>query len=86
MKPPYEVLPQRVYSIEFRDDRLRLNSFDGGYSDGYHTSNLGFSFQLQNQFRINKKIWLFLTPFLEPDYDGTQNTGGSYIGIIFKEL
>lgn len=86
MKPPYEILPQRVYRVEFRDDKLRLNNFDGGYSDEYHVHNLGFSIHLQNQFRVYNKIWLFITPFLEPDYDGTQNTAGSYVGIIFKEL
>ncbi len=92
MKPPYNMLPQRVYKIEFRDDRLRLNSFapiistDGNYTDQYSVNNLGFTIQIQSQFRINKKIWLHITPFLEPDYDGTQNTGGCYIGVIFKQL
>jgi hypothetical protein len=92
MKPPYNSLPQRVYKIQFRDDRLRLNSFapvannDGNYTDKYSVSNMGFSFQLQNQFRINGKIWLHITPFLEPDYDGTQTTGGCYAGVIWKSL
>lgn len=86
MKPPYETLPQRGYKVEFRDDKLRLNSFDNGYSDEYKVNNFGFSFQLQNQFKINEKIWLHVTPFLEPDYDGTQNSGGCYLGVIFKSL
>jgi hypothetical protein len=86
MKPPYETLPQRAYNLEFRDDKLRLNSFDNAYSDEYNVNNLGFSFQLQSQFKINNKIWLHLTPFLEPDYDGSQNTGGCYVGVIFKSL
>lgn len=92
MKPPYNTLPQRVYKVEFRDDRLRLNSFapvsanDGGYTDKYDVNNLGFSIQLQNQFSLNDKLWLHITPFLEPDYDGTQNTGGCYIGLILKKL
>lgn len=91
MKHPYNVLPQRAYQIEFRDDRLRLNSFapitpsDGNYTDQYNVSNLGFTIQIQNQFKINNKLWLHITPFFEPDYDGTQNTGGCYIGIIFKQ-
>lgn len=92
MELPYNMLPQRVYKIEFRDDRLRLNSFapvtptDGNYTDQYSVSNLGFSFQLQNQFRLNDKLWLHITPFIEPDYDKTQNTGGCYVGIIFKHV
>jgi hypothetical protein len=86
MKPPYNTFPQRVYILEFRDDKLRLNSFDDGYSDEYRVNNLGFSFQLQNQFKINNKVWLHITPFLEPDYDRIQNTGGCYVGVILKSL
>jgi hypothetical protein len=90
MSRPYDVLPQRVYQIEFRDDRLRLNSFaptiptDGNYTDQYSVSNFGLTFQIQSQFKINKRFWVHLTPFLEPDYDGIQTTGGCYAGIIFK--
>lgn len=90
MKQPYNTLPQRVYKIQFRDDRLRLSSFapltptDGNYTDEYRVSNFGFSIQIQNQFRINNVIWLHITPFFEPDYDGTQNSGGCYIGLIIK--
>lgn len=90
MEPPYNTLPQRVYKIEFRDDRLRLSSFapvaptDGDYTDEYRVSNFGFSIQIQNQVRINNRIWLHITPFFEPDYDGTQNSGGCYIGLILK--
>jgi len=92
MKPPYNILPHRVYKIEFRDDRLRLNSFgpgtptDGNYTDQYNVNNLGFTIQIQSQFRINENIWLHITPFLEPDFDGTQNTGGCYAGVILKKL
>ena len=86
MVEPLNSLPQRVYKIEFRDDKLRLNSFGTGYKDSYEVGNLGFSLQLQNQFKINKKIWFTVTPFIEPDYDRTQNTGGCYLGIIFNQL
>lgn len=92
MKPPYNMLPQRVYKVEFRDDRLRLNSFtpatptDGNFTDEYHVNNFGFTIQIQSQIRINEKIWIHITPFLEPDYDGTQNTGGCYVGIILRQL
>ena len=84
MEPPYETLPQRVYKIEFNDYKLRLNNFDNQYSDEYKVNNFGFSFQLQNQFRLNKKLWMHVTPFLEPDFNGSQNTGGCYIGVILK--
>jgi hypothetical protein len=92
MKSPYNTMPQRVYKVEFRNDRLRLNSFapltptDGNFIDHYSVNNFGFTIQIQSQFRIKEKIWLHITPFLEPDYDGTQNTGGCYIGIILKQL
>lgn len=86
MVHPLNSLPIRAYSVEFRKERLNLVSTDGEYKDDYKTSNLGFTFQLQNQFRLNHKISLHVTPFIEPDYDGTQNVGGCYIGIIFKNL
>jgi hypothetical protein len=91
MREPYNTLPQRVWKIEFRDDRLRLNSFapttptDGNYTDTYTVNNIGFTVQLQSQFLVKKNLWLHLTPFLEPDYDRVQNTGGCYIGLIFKK-
>lgn len=85
MKPPLNSLPIRAYVIEFRDkEYLRLVSTDAEYRDEYKVSNPGFSFQLQNQFRLGQKFWMHITPFMEPDYDGTQNTGGCYVGIILK--
>lgn len=86
MKPPYNTLPQRVLKLGFRDDKLRLNSFDNGYTDQYRVNNFGFTIQLQNQFRLSDNVWLHVTPFLEPDYDRIQNTGGCYVGIILKSL
>jgi hypothetical protein len=86
MVRPLNSLPIRGYSVEFRKGRLNLVSTDAEYKDDYKTSNLGFTFQLQNQFRLSDKIILHVTPFVEPDYDGTQNVGGCYIGIIFKNL
>jgi Outer membrane protein beta-barrel domain len=90
MISPYNSLPQRVYIIGFRDYKMRLNSFsptvpaDGKFSDSYSVNNLGFTIQIQSQFKLNNKLWLHITPFLEPDYDRIQNTGGVYIGVIFK--
>lgn len=86
MRPPYNTLPQRAWVIGVRDHNFILNSFDNGYFKEYRVNNLGFSFQLQNQFRLNDKVWLHITPFLEPDYDRSQNTGGCYIGIILTRL
>ena len=85
MKPPLNELPIRAWAIEFRDrEFLRLVNSDDGSEDKYSVSNFGFSFQLQAQLKLSEKIWLHLTPFLEPDYDGSQNTGGCYAGIVFK--
>ncbi|MDB5193707.1 MAG: hypothetical protein JWQ96_3270 [Segetibacter sp.] len=86
MEPPYNTLPQRAYQIVFRDDRLRLNSFIEDSEDKYSVSNFGFTFQLQNQFRLKNKVWFHITPFLEPDYHSSQNTGGCYLGVILKNI
>ncbi len=86
MDPPYNTLPQRVYTIGVRDGIYRLNSYDDGQTNEYHVNNFGFSFQIQNQFRLSDKVWLHLTPFMEPDYDGSQNIGGLYIGVILKQI
>jgi hypothetical protein len=86
---PYNVIPQRAFSVFYgRGDRVRLNSFDGEGVKNFKSefSNLGYSFQLQTQFKLSNKYWLSITPFLEPDYDAIQNTGGCYVGIIFKEF
>ncbi len=91
MVDPLNTLPQRVYIIGFRNYKMRLNSFsptvptDGKFSDSYNVNNIGFTIQIQSQFRLNNKLWLHVTPFLEPDYDRIQNTGGVYIGVIFKK-
>jgi len=84
LDPPYNVVPQRAWVIGVREGHFVLNSYDNGFSNEYQVSNPGFSIQLQNQFRITDKVWLQITPFMEPDYDRSQNTGGCYIGIILK--
>jgi hypothetical protein len=87
MMPPYNTIPQRAWILFFRKKTIRLNSYDndGTRNETYRVNNLGFTFQLQNQFRISSKIWLHITPFLEPDYDRIENTGGCYVGIILKK-
>jgi hypothetical protein len=86
MDPPYNTLPQRAWVIGTRDKNFILNSYDNGYTNEYRVNNLGFTFQLQNQFRLTDKFWLHITPFMEPDYDRSQNTGGCYMGIIVKQV
>ena len=86
MDPPYDVTPQRAWVIGVRDGNFVLNSFDNQHSKTYRVNNLGFSIQLQNQFSLNNKLWFHITPFMEPDYDRSQNTGGGYFGFILKEL
>ena len=85
MVEPLNSLPERQYVIGFRSYDMVLNSYGNNYNDKYRVSNFGFSFQLQNQFRLNHKLWIHITPFLEPDYDRIQNTGGCYVGIILKQ-
>lgn len=85
MVPPLDNLPIRAYVTQFRDDYFILVSNKEESYKEYWVNNLGFSFQLQNQFRLNDKLWLHATPFIEPDYDRSQITGGCYVGVIFKK-
>ncbi len=87
MIPPLNSLPIRAYVIQIRnDDYFVLVSNDDESQKEYKVNNLGFTIQLQNQFKLNDKLWFHITPFLEPDYDRAQNTGGCYVGLIFKNL
>lgn len=87
MVAPLNTLPIRAWVIGLRNSEyFILASRDGESKQKYHVNNFGFSFQLQNQFRINEKIWLHITPFIEPDYDRSQNTGGVYVGAILKNF
>ena len=85
MEPPLNTLPIRAWTIGTRDGNFVIVSRDGEDYKEYSPNNLGFTFQIQNQFKLSKKVWLHITPFIEPDYDRSQNTGGCYIGIIFKQ-
>jgi len=86
MEPPLNTTPGRAWVIGIRNDKrfvLESNNPDRQESI-YEVNNYGFSFQLQTQFKLNEKLWLHITPFIEPDYDASQNTGGCYIGLILK--
>ncbi len=85
MVAPLNTLPIRAWVIGTRNENFILASRDGEDKKTYIVNNIGFSFQLQNQFRLSDKVWLHVTPFIEPDYDRSQNTGGCYIGVIFKQ-
>ena len=52
----------------------------------YHTHGLGVSLQVQNLFRISRKLWAHFTPFVEPTLDKCQNTGGFYTGVVLNPL
>jgi hypothetical protein len=86
MVPPLNSSPIRAWVLGVRDKNYILVSNDEESYKEYKVNNLGFTIQLQNQFRINDKLWFHITPFLEPDYDRVQNTGGCYVGVIFKSL
>jgi hypothetical protein len=82
MLPPLNEMPYRAWVIGTRERNFILSTYDGKYTNTYRVNNFGFSFQLQNQFRLSEKTWLHVTPFIEPDYDRSQNTGGFYIGVV----
>lgn len=86
MAAPLNTLPIRAWTIGVRGGNYILVSRDSESKKTYTVNNFGFSFQLQNQFRLSDKVWLHVTPFIEPDYDKSQNTGGCYIGVILKQL
>lgn len=85
MVPPLNTVPGRTSVMSIgRDKTMVLTSTSDGYYDTYHVSRPGFTVQLQNQFLIKNRLWMHVTPFLEPTYDRSQNTGGCYVGVIFK--
>lgn len=85
MIPPLDQLPIRVYSIGFKNnENLQTINTSTQYKGEYNGTNFGFCIQLQNGFKLNNKTWLLITPFLEPDFDRIQNTGGCYIGLLLK--
>jgi hypothetical protein len=86
LDPPYTSYPGRAWVIGVREGNFVLNSFENRYENEYKTKNFGFSIQLQNQFYLTDKLWMHVTPFMEPDYDRSQNTGGCYVGVIFKSI
>ena len=87
MEPPYNTAPARAWVIGLRNNKRFVleNNNPGRFKNTYEVNNAGFSFQLQTQFRLKEKLWLHITPFIEPDYDASQNVGGCYVGLIFKK-
>lgn len=85
MIPPLNTLPIRAWTIGVREGNFILVSRTGENYKEYSPNNIGFSLQLQNQLKLTDKLWLHITPFIEPDYDRSQNTGGCYVGFIFKK-
>lgn len=87
MEPPYNTIPGRAWVIGIRNNkRFILDNYTPERIERtYEVNNVGFSFQLQTQYRLKERLWLHITPFIEPDYDASQNTGGCYIGLIFKK-
>lgn len=85
MVPPLNTLPGRAMVMGIGMDKtMVLTSTPEGYYDEYKVGKGGYSIQLQNQFLIKNRIWMHITPFLEPTYDWSQNTGGCYLGVIYK--
>ncbi|MGV3657146.1 MAG: hypothetical protein ACO1NX_04300 [Chitinophagaceae bacterium] len=85
MVPPLNTLPVRAMVMSIGEDKtLVLVSTSEGYYESYKTGSAGFSVQLQNQLLIKERLWLHITPFLETAFDWSQNTGGCYVGVIFK--
>jgi hypothetical protein len=86
INPPYNTAVGRKWEVEVRNGKYVLQNFVGRNVTQYQVSNWGYSFQLQNQFRISDKVWIHVTPFIEPDYDRVQVTKGCYAGVVFNNL
>ncbi len=86
MDDPLNTLPIRAWIVGTRKGNFKLVNDSDGASNQYNVNNWGFTIQIQNQFKLNDKFWFQITPFIEPDYDRSQNVGGCYVGIIFKNL
>ena len=85
MVPPLNTLPGRGLHLGIDNNKtLSVRSTSEDYYDTYNVGSPGFSIQLQNQFLIKNRLWMHITPFIEPTYDRFQNTGGCYIGVIYK--
>ena len=85
MVPPLNVGTGRGLHLGIDNNKtLSVRSTTEQYYDTYHVGRPGYSFQLQNQFLLKSRLWLHITPFVEPTYDRSQNTGGCYVGVILK--
>jgi hypothetical protein len=85
MVPPLNTLPYCALVMSIGMDKTMVfTSTTEGYYDTYKVGRFGYSIQLQNQFLIKDRLWMHITPFMEPTHDGSQNTGGCYIGVIYK--
>ena len=85
MVPPLSTGVGRAWVLSVGSDTtLVLTSTPQGYYERYKANRFGYTFQLQNQFLIKDRLWIHITPFIEPTYDRAQNTGGCYVGVIFK--
>lgn len=85
-----EMVPQANASsggfwvIGTREENFVLVSDSMQSRQTYRVRNFGFTLQLQNQYKISDRLWFHITLFMEPDYDRIQNTGGCYLGFVFK--
>lgn len=84
MVPPLNTRPGRALVIGTREENFVLVNNDAQSKQTYRVHNFGFTFQLQNQYKLNDRLWFHITLFMEPDYDRFQNTGGAYFGFILK--
>lgn len=85
MVPPLQAGVGRAWVMSIgKEKNVVLTSTTDGYYESYKVGMAGYTFQLQNQFLISDRLWIHVTPFLEPTCDRTQNTGGCYVGVIFK--
>lgn len=85
MVPPLNTYPYRALVMSIGMDKTMVFfSTTEKYYEAYKVGRVGYSFQLQNQFLIKDRLWMHITPFMEPTHDGSQNTGGCYVGVIYK--
>ncbi len=85
MRPPLETLPSRVYATYIRRNAFAVSTSPGREFTELRFFTPGYTFQVQNRFKISDKISVNVTPFAEVDYEVFQEVGGGYVGITYNK-
>ena len=83
LNPPYNQIPVRASVTGFGKGNLVVSSANNPYKGSYYENGLGIVFQLKNEFRLNEKFGLIVSPFYGDTFTGGQNHGGVNFGLLY---